>query len=343
MNRITILFTGGTIAMRRDPADGSAVPALGGQEVLDRLTAGDHAPTLPWQLRAVEEGRRPGPQMNGPAVLDLRLAIDRELAAADAVVVAHGTDTLEETAFLLDLWQRTAAPVVLTGAMRTSDEPGWDGDANLLDACRVAADPQAAGRGVLVVLNRQIHAATEVTKVATDSIDPLISRPAGPLGRIESKRPHWYRQPLRRCSLAIPAVATDPAMAPDGMPWVELVTAHQDSDGRAIEAARGGGCAGFVVRAMGRGNVPPGLAQAMSAAVRDGLPVVLVSRCPHGQPGPDYGYPGGGARLLADGVIFCTWLTDLKARTALTWLLQAGARDGDVKAFFENSPAPSTP
>lgn len=335
MKLISILFTGGTIGMRKEGVGGSAVPAVDGLELLARLSGVPAGGTLPWRLRAVEAGRRPSPHMSGAVVRQLRATVDHELDKADAVVVAHGSDTLEETAFLLDLWHQADAPVVLTAAMRTSDEPGWDGDANLLDACRVAADPAAAGRGVLVVMNRRIHAATEVTKAATDSPDPLVSRPAGILGRVESGHPRWYRRPLVRRSLSWPTA--DGGRTAAALPWVELVSAHQDSDGRVVEAARGAGCAGFVVRAMGRGNMPPDLARALTAAVADGRPVVLVSRCPEGEPGPDYGYPGGGALLRNAGVVFCRWLNDLKARIALTWLLQAGANGDEVAAFFESS------
>jgi L-asparaginase len=245
------------------------------------------------------------------------------------VVVTHGTDSIEETAFLLDLWHDRPAPVIVTGAMRTRDSPGWDGDLNLIDACRVAVAEEARDRGVLVVMNRRIHAAGEVTKAVTDALDPLVSQPSGALGQLVDDRVDLFRPPLHRHRLPAPDAGSAAVL-----PWVELLTAHPDTDPRLVPALVQAGCRGLVVRAMGRGNVSPGLAQALTEAAGSGLPVVLVSRCAAGEPGADYGYVGGGAELIEAGIVSSPRLNDLKARLALAWLLHADAGDDQIRGFF---------
>ena len=144
--RLAIVFTGGTISMKYDPAIGGAVPALSGREILDLVQGVDEVA----DAEVIEFGRYPGPHMTLPRMMELSSVVRATLEREDivGVVVTHGTDTLEETAYLLDLTTASDKPVVLVGAMRNSSEMGWDGPPNLLSAMRVAASESARGLGV---------------------------------------------------------------------------------------------------------------------------------------------------------------------------------------------------
>jgi L-asparaginase len=240
-------------------------------------------------------------------------------------VITHGTDTIEETAYLLDLLHHDPRPVVVVGAMRTSDDLSWDGPVNLFSGCLVAGDRNAVNRGVMVVMNNTINAASEVTKTYTESIDTFVSPDTGPLGIVDLRRVLFYRQPVSRARL----------------PWVkeakrvELIEATSGSDGVLIDAAVSAGCAGLIIAAMGRGNVPPAMAEAMGRAIKAGVAVVVVSRCWGGRVAPIYGYEGGGARLRDMGAVFAPWLNGPKARIALSLALASGYDQRRLETLFD--------
>lgn len=311
--KITVFFTGGTISMTHTANDGSAVPTLTGVDICRAV------PELSgFELTNVEFGRFPGPHMS----LERMLALSQEIRHAlqqdmDGVVITHGTDTIEETAFLLDILHDDPRPVVIVGAMRTSDELSWDGPVNLFSGCLVAGHPNARDRGVMVVMNNTINAASEVTKTYTEAIDTFVSPDTGPLGIVDLQKVIFYRKPVHRTVL--PPVTT--------CKRVELIDATAGTDGLLIDAAVDAGCAGLVVAAMGRGNVPPLMAEAIVRALRRGVPTVVVSRCWGGRVAPVYGYAGGGAQLMASGAIFAPWLNGPKARIALSLALAAGYSD----------------
>lgn len=325
MKRIAILFTGGTISMTQAGADGAAIPTLSGADISDSV------PDLAdrFELTNIEFGKFPGPHMTPARILELRQAVMSALPEHDGVIVSHGTDTLEESAFLLDLFHDSEKPVVFVGAMRTSDEPSWDGPVNLLAACLVAADPEARGRGVLLVMNNTIHAASEVTKTFTGALDTFASPECGPIGIVDLDAAIFYRGPIRRHRLPDRLLRLPPAP-------VEMLTAHNGSDGRMIQAVAGAGFKGFVVQAMGRGNVPPAMYHGLSEAVAAGLTAVICSRCWGGRIAPLYGYEGGGASLKDAGAIFCPSLTGPKARIALSFLLGAGVPHDAIERFFSD-------
>ena len=184
--RVAVVFTGGTISMRVDPAAGGAVPTLSGEEIL-RLVPGLAEIA---EVTVVEFARLPGPHMTPVRMWDLSGVVAQQLADArvNGVVITHGTDTLEETAYLLDLTLKSEKPVVLVGSMRNGSEPSWDGPANLRTAVRVAADPAARGLGVLVVMGDQLLAAVEATKTHTESVDTFQARDFGPVGIVDKDR-----------------------------------------------------------------------------------------------------------------------------------------------------------
>lgn len=317
---IAIVFTGGTISMRHDPAAGGAVPALSGQEILDlapRLR--DIAP-----LEVDDFGAFPGPHMTADRMWELRNRIRHHAARADVrgIVVTHGTDSLEESAYLVARSVATEKPIVFTGAMRTSSDLGWDGPANLGAAIRVAACDAALGSGVLVVMSDRIYAGLDVTKSHTHMLDAFESPGLGPLGVVDDGRVVF-----RRAVSAAASVLDPPSL---GGP-VDIVLAYAGSDSRLLDAARATG-AGVVLAAMGRGNVPPDMVPGIERWIREGKPVVVTSRALRGRVGRTYGYFGAGRRLSELGAIFGGSRRPPQARIDLMLALGAGA---DPRAFIE--------
>jgi len=321
--RIVIFFTGGTISMVYDPAVGAAVPALSGREILARVPGLEALA----DLEVVDFGRFPGPHMTPARMLDLsarvRAALDRP--EVDGAVVTHGTDTLEETAYLLDLTADGAKPVVFVGAMRNSSEPGWDGPSNLLSAVRVAASEAARGLGVLVVMNETILAAAEATKVHTEAFDAFRSPDFGPLGVVDKGAVLVTRAPLRRARLRS-QVAAHPV-------WLLKMSAGFDP--ALLQAGLDAGVRGLVIEGLGRGNVPPDCVDGIARAIAAQIPVVMVSRCLRGRVYESYGYPGGGKQLRDMGVIFADFLNGPKARIKLSLVLGVTRDLAQVRARFE--------
>lgn len=321
--RIAMIFTGGTISMRVDPLTGGAIPALSGAEIL-ALVPGIEA-IADYDL--TDFARWPGPHVTPPRMLDLAHLIQSKLAdqTIDGLVITHGTDTLEETAFLLDHLIDSDKPVLLVGAMRNSSELSWDGPANLRAAIRVAADPATRGLGVLVVFNDQIIAAAEATKTHTESTDTFQSRDFGPLGLIDKDRLIVTRRPLHR--IHIPTDQLEER--------VDIIKSYAGADGRFIDHALNDGARGLVIEALGRGNVTVAALPAIQRAIDAGLPVVITSRCPRGRVLDTYGYEGGGRQLTRMGAILGGMLPSHKARLRLMLALGAGWERERIREIFE--------
>lgn len=312
MSRVAAIFTGGTISMRRDPILGGNVPVLDAAAILDQ-TPGLAAIA---EVRPIDLGRTPASHFSFEQLFEIGDAIRRAQADPDidGVVVVQGTDVLEETAFFWDLILEVETPVVVTGAMRSASEPGYDGPANLRDAVRTAAAPAFRGEGVVVCMAGSIHAADDVTKTHATALDTFQSLNAGALARVESDRFTVLR---RRTSRR--AVRT--ARAAGG---VHLVTAHVAMDGSIISALRGVGVAGLVVEATGSGNTSAAVLEAARELMDDGIPVVLATRCSAGAAGTGYAFPGGGATWVRAGALLPGFLSGPKARVALALGLGAG-------------------
>lgn len=317
---IVLVFTGGTISMRYDAAAGGAVPALAGRDILELVP----------QLREIadlevdEFGSHPGPHMTTARMWELRnrIAAHAERPEVDGIVVTHGTDSLEESAYLVARSLATEKPIVFTGAMRTSSALGWDGPANLGAAMRVAACEEARGFGVLVVMSDRVYAGLDVTKAHTHMLDAFESPGLGPLGVVDDGRVVFRR--------AMPA-PFDVVDARELAGPVDIVYAYAGADSRLLDAARREG-AGVVIAAMGRGNVPPAMVPGLQRWIDEGKPVVVASRAVRGRVGHTYGYPGGGRRLADLGAIFAGSRRPQQARIDLMLALGAGI---DVRAFFE--------
>jgi L-asparaginase len=322
--RIAIFFTGGTISMRVDPQTGGVVPALSGEEIIAQVPGLEEIT----DFEIINFACLPGPHMTPPKMLELAHAVAARLAdeSVTGAVVTHGTDTFEETAYLLDLLLKEEKPVVFVGAMRNSSELSWDGPGNLRSAVRVAADVGTRGLGVMVVMGDQLLAASEATKTHTEATDTFQSRDFGPLGIVDkdqiivSRRPVFDREHIPTTQLE---------------ERIDIIKLAAGVDGRFINFALDDGARGLVIEALGRGNVPVATLPAIERAIGAGLPVVITSRCPRGRVLDTYAYEGAGKQLKRMGAILGGMLPSHKARIKLMVMLGAGQSVDQIRASFE--------
>ncbi len=322
MGKVAIVMTGGTITMKIfDPAEG-AFPMQDASDIIKVLndTLGfENLVTHPFSMI-------PSPSMTLEKMQALKNFIDPLLADPEilGVVITHGTDALEETAFYLDLVHGSEKPVVITGAMKNASEIGYDGFNNLVSALYTAQDLNSQNKGVLVVMNYEIHAAWEVTKTHTLNLDTFKSLSFGPLGIIDGEHVIYYR--LRnRWSYRFKNDFHSP---------VPLVTTYAGIAADMIDQFVDKPIKGIVIEAMGRGNVPPQLVDPIERLIARNIPVIVVSRVPSGRVYDTYGYPGGGKDLIKKGAIFGTDLTGLKARILLMIALGNKLPKSELQTVF---------
>jgi L-asparaginase len=321
---IVLLFTGGTISMRHDPASGGAVPTLRGRDILALAPGIDQLA----QLEIDDWGAYPGPHMTVERMWALRRRIVEHVARpeVDGVVVTHGTDALEESVYVVARSVDTDKPIVFTGAMRTSSDLGWDGPANLGASVRVAVSPAARGCGVLVVMADRVFAGLDVTKTHTHKLESFDSPGLGPLGVIDDGQVIFRRALPARTSVLVPEALAEP---------VDIIFTYAGSDSRLLDAAREQGL-GVVIAAMGRGNVPPAMLDGIDRWIAAGKPVVITSRALRGRVGCTYGYPGGGRRLAERGAIFAGARRPQQARIDLMLALGSGMTVPEIRALLEH-------
>jgi L-asparaginase len=318
---VRILTTGGTIASLPHPETGAKRPAVSGEELVASVPGladvadvqvEEVASHSSWNLTPADMlavARRAGELLAEPDV--------------DGVVVTHGTDTLEETAFLTDLTLRSDGPVAVVGAMRSPDEPSADGPRNLLNAVLVASAPEARGAGAVVAMHDEIHAARWARKLDSGLGSAFRSPGRGAIGRVtpESVELPWV--PPRGFTIDPPEEFSHE---------VALVSTYPGMDGAAIEAmVEATGAAGLVVEGTGSGNVPGSAVDGVRSALESGLPVVLATRVPGGATRSGYGSPGGGAAVRELGAVGAGPLSAGKARLLLMVLLASGLA-GDAAA-----------
>ena len=313
---VTVLALGGTIATA--PGDqGGVVPKLTGE----MLVAGVPALQGIAEIDARTFRQLPSPQLQYEDIEALAIAIEQARAGgARGVVVTQGTDTIEETAFALDLLLRRGdMPVIVTGAMRNPTMAGADGPANLLAAVQVCVSEAARGLGCLVVANDEIHAARFVRKTHTSSPATFSSPMAGPIG--------WVIEDTVRIGMHPSSTQPLDLAGPVRNARVGLVAVAMGDDGAVVNAVRGAGMDGMVVMALGGGHVPAAVAAALEEAARQ-MPVVLASRTSAGEIlSRTYGFPGSEIDLQRRGLIRAGWLDALKAKVLLTLLLRHGETD----------------
>jgi len=307
---VHLLATGGTIAMQRSSAAGGNIPALDAEQLVSAIGLEDRS-----ALRVEDWERLPGVHRGPLELWALRNRVAELVSAGDGLtgmVITHGTDTLEETAYLLARTLSPAVPVVLTGAMRTMSDPGWDGPGNLRAAIAVAAAPDSRNRGTMVVFAGRILDGRFVTKLNTFAPDAFGS-PHGPeLGTVASQVCYAGDSPPHR--------VLEPR---DLAPRVAIIPLILGDDGALVESARSH-FDGLVIEGFGRGNIPPGALPALARWLAEGKPVVLASRCAAGEVGGEYAFSGGGGELLRMGVLPAGPRTPALARMELVLALAAG-------------------
>jgi L-asparaginase len=297
-----VITTGGTIAMR-DEGEG-AVPALDGAGLL-----GESATSVPHlDVRSEPFANVPSVHLTLEMLWDLRNRVRHHLSkpAVCGVVITHGTDTLAETAYLLDLTLPSPKPVVVTGAMRTTSEAGYDGHANIQQALRVVADPAARGRGTMVVFNDEVHAARYVTKSMSHNPATFRSPDWGPMGRFYGQRLRWGWALGQE---ALPVARLEPD--------VHLLRVTVGSDPLLLRVLVERRVAGIVIEGVGANRVPPGWLPLIRQATDQGTTVVVARGTAAGHTGDGYGYEGAARTLTAAGALLAEGLSGRKARLRL--------------------------
>lgn len=324
MKKVVVIFNGGTISMKVDERIKAAVPTLNGEEIMSMVTGIEsHAEVESYNFSSL-----PSPHVTPELMLELSNYIKGflEREDVDGVVVTHGTDTLEETAYFLHLTIKSDKPIVITGSMRNSSELGYDGPANLAASICTATSNQARGRGVLVCLNDEINAASEVTKSHSMKLNTFESPEFGLVGIVDNNEAHFYRESLDHDYIGTDKIETD----------VELIKACAGMDGKYIDFCVERGVKGLVVEGTGRGNLPPQMATSVKKAIEKGIPVVMVTRCYRGRVLDSYGYEGGGKDLRNAGVIFADSMPGQKARIKLIIALGRTKNITEIRKIFEN-------
>ena len=316
--KILVLHTGGTISMQAD-ATGAVVTSQ------DNPMNHVSNPLEGIEVHALDFFNLPSPRIKPKHMLALYHKIKEEADNYDGVVITHGTDTLEETAYFLDTMKIPPIPIVLTGAMRSSNELGSDGVYNYLSALRVASDDKAADKGVLVVMNDEIHAAKYVTKTHTTNVSTFQTPTHGPLGLIMKQEILYFKTAEPRVRFDLEHI--------QGL--VPIISAYAGMTDELIDMLDLEQLDGLVIQAFGAGNVPKETAQKLENLLQKGIPVALVSRCFNGIAEPVYAYQGGGVQLQRAGVFFVKELNAQKARLKLLIALNAGLKGQALKDYME--------
>ncbi|HGZ4871793.1 asparaginase [Staphylococcus aureus] len=321
MKHLLVIHTGGTISMSQDQSNKVVTndinPISMHQDVINQYA----------QIDELNPFNVPSPHMTIQHVKQLKDIILEAVTNKyyDGFVITHGTDTLEETAFLLDLILGIEQPVVITGAMRSSNEIGSDGLYNYISAIRVASDEKARHKGVMVVFNDEIHTARNVTKTHTSNTNTFQSPNHGPLGVLTKDRVQFHHMPYRQQALEN---VNDKLNVP-------LVKAYMGMPGDIFSFYSREGIDGMVIEALGQGNIPPSALEGIQQLVSLNIPIVLVSRSFNGIVSPTYAYDGGGCQLAQQGFIFSNGLNGPKARLKLLVALSNNLDKAEIKSYFE--------
>ncbi|HDD6879249.1 TPA: asparaginase [Staphylococcus aureus] len=321
MKHLLVIHTGGTISMSQDQSNKVVTndinPISLHQDVINQYA----------QINELNPFNVPSPHMTIQHVKQLKDIILEAVTNKyyDGFVITHGTDTLEETAFLLDLILGIEQPVVITGAMRSSNEIGSDGLYNYISAIRVASDEKARHKGVMVVFNDEIHTARNVTKTHTSNTNTFQSPNHGPLGVLTKDRVQFHHMPYRQQALENVNEKLN----------VPLVKAYMGLPGDIFSFYSREGIDGMVIEALGQGNIPPSALEGIQQLVSLNIPIVLVSRSFNGIVSPTYAYDGGGYQLAQQGFIFSNGLNGPKARLKLLVALSNNLDKAEIKSYFE--------
>ena len=316
--KILVLHTGGTISMQ---ADDSGAVVTSQDNPMNHVSN----PLEGVEVHTLDFFNLPSPHIKPKHMLALYQKIKEEADHYDGFVITHGTDTLEETAYFLDTMEVPHKPIVLTGAMRSSNELGSDGVYNYLSALRVASDDKAADKGVLVVMNDEIHAAKYVTKTHTTNVSTFQTPTHGPLGLIMKYEILYFKTAEPRVRFDLDKI--------QGL--VPIIPVYAGMTEELLDLLPVDQLDGLIIQAFGAGNVPKETAQKLNALIQEGLPIALVSRCFNGIAEPVYAYEGGGVCLQNAGIFFVKELNAQKARLKLLIAINAGLRGEELRAYME--------
>ena len=327
--KVAFIGTGGTIAsIGSGPLDLQEYASSGNMMHADELLA--HWPetalvaaVIPVRYRAVPSPAIGFPEWKDLAALCLKLVADHPDLAG--IVIGHGTATLEETAYFLDLTVKVSVPVVVVGSQRPSSALSTDAGLNLVNAIRVAASPDARGMGVLVVLNDEIHAAREVTKTSTLRLQTFRAPDVGVLGHADGDAVVFYRRPIRRHA---PDSEFDIASI-DAMPRVDISYSYAGGDGVAVRAFMAAGARGIVAAGFAPGFCPPDEVEALTEAVRQGIVVVQSTRAGSGR-------TYRGSKLRQAGFLTADNLNPQKARILLALALTVTTDPEAIMRMFRS-------
>ncbi|WP_108671102.1 asparaginase [Peribacillus acanthi] len=321
--KILVIHTGGTISMSEDQETGAVKPTKENPMKSKSENINDLA-----ELILEDPFILPSPHITPKEMLYIKDLIVHHIQRSkiEGVVITHGTDTLEETAYFLDLTVNSDIPIVLTGAMRSSNEIGFDGLYNYISAVRVAISDEAQKKGVLVVLNDEIHTAMNVTKTHTSNVSTFQSPQYGPIGIVTKRGIVFHHKPINSEKYDIQYVTKS----------VPLLKAHAGMDSSLLYALKINNIDGLIIEALGQGNLPPATLPGVKALLEQDIPIVLVSRCFNGIAEDVYGYEGGGKQLKEFGVIFSNGLNGQKARIKLLIALESGCTKNQLPAVFAN-------
>ena len=318
MKKILVLHTGGTISMQ---ADQNGAVESSPINPMTQVTS----PLENIEVVSVDFFNLPSPHIQIDHMMMIYKKIREEASHFDGFVITHGTDTLEETAYFLDTMSIPQKPIVMTGAMRSSNELGSDGIYNYRTALRVAADEKSADKGVLVVMNDEIHAAKYVTKTHTTNVSTFQTPTHGPLGLVTKREILFFKAADKRVRFDLQAI--------NGV--VPIIKSYADMDTILLDALVEAPISGLVIEALGAGNLPPASIAALKKLINKQLPIVLVSRCFNGIAEPVYAYDGGGIQLEELGVLFVKELNSQKARIKLLIAVNAGLNGQDLADYIQ--------
>ena len=318
MKKILVLHTGGTISMQ---ADQNGAVESSPINPMTQVTS----PLENIEVVSVDFFNLPSPHIQIDHMMMIYKKIREEASHFDGFVITHGTDTLEETAYFLDTMSIPQKPIVMTGAMRSSNELGSDGIYNYKTALRVAADEKSADKGVLVVMNDEIHAAKYVTKTHTTNVSTFQTPTHGPLGLVTKREILFFKAADKRVRFDLQAI--------NGV--VPIIKSYADMDTILLDALVEAPISGLVIEALGAGNLPPASIAAIKKLINKQLPIVLVSRCFNGIAEPVYAYDGGGIQLEELGVLFVKELNSQKARIKLLIAVNAGLNGQDLADYIQ--------
>jgi L-asparaginase len=322
---VVVLSTGGTIASKQNPSKGGYEAAISGEDLVGAVPAIRKIA----QIQVEQISNISSSDMTPEIWMRLAGRVNDLLAKPNiaGIVVTHGTNTLEETAYFLDLTTASTKPVILVGAQRPASDPDSDGPRNLLDAIRVAIAPEAANKGVLVVMNGQINPARDVTKTNTSQVETFRSLEFGQLGVVDEDGVRFYRAPLRRQTFAVGPQTV--------MGRVDIIVNYAGADGLLIQSLlRAGSVNGLVIAGMGLGGVTSSMFDAIKEARAKGVPIVISTRVPTGRVFPLSAMKGSSLTLRQIGCVLADNLSPQKARVLLMLALTKTRDPEALQKYF---------